>query len=305
MTVPMVCDDSGPVSPELVLVDPALRARLAMRESVLEETVEPRHVEANPTASTYASSSVVTLVPIAAGVGSPESVLEEIGEPSQAEVTEAPAAVVTLVPTTSEDESLVRPDPVSLDAALQADVAKQFPRRSASRRLLISAVAVVALSVAASSGYFVGLRVSGHPTTAADAAALTPPPPPTAPTSTTALAPQAANPADSPPLPASRHTTTPATAQDGVAPSSRTLAWAPVANASAYVVEIIRNGQLIYSSTTSDPRVSVPGEWQRDGRSMTLSSGTYRWYVWPIIGSGATARRSSRAVVASKLAITP
>ena len=43
--------DDGPVSPELVLVDPALRARLAMHESVLHD--EPVYANVDVAASTY------------------------------------------------------------------------------------------------------------------------------------------------------------------------------------------------------------------------------------------------------------
>ncbi len=62
--------------------------------------------------------------------------------------------------------------------------------------------------------------------------------------------------------------------------SGHLLAWAPVANASAYTIEILRGGQLIYSSTTRRANVGIPGRWRRrDGHTITLSPGTYRWYA--------------------------
>jgi hypothetical protein len=38
---------------------------------------------------------------------------------------------------------------------------------------------------------------------------------------------------------------------------------------------------------------------------MTLAPGTYRWYVWPVIGSGAERHQVRQAIVASELAIAP
>ena len=87
--------------------------------------------------------------------------------------------------------------------------------------------------------------------------------------------------------------------------SGRRLAWAPVANASTYTVEIVGGGDLTYSATTSHAYVRVPDRWRRNGRTMTLSVGTYHWYVWPVFGSGAEHRQSRKAVVASVLTIAP
>ena len=87
--------------------------------------------------------------------------------------------------------------------------------------------------------------------------------------------------------------------------SDRRLAWAPVANASAYTVEIVGGGDLIYSATTRHAYVRVPDRWRRNGRTMTLSAGTYHWYVWPAFGDGAERRQSRKAIVASVLTIAP
>jgi len=82
----------------------------------------------------------------------------------------------------------------------------------------------------------------------------------------------------------------------------RDFAWAPVKGASRYDVQIRRAGRVIYSSTTSAPRVRIPREWQRSGRTLVLSPGTYQWYVWPVVGSGAGSRRGA-AVVATTFAV--
>jgi hypothetical protein len=116
----------------------------------------------------------------------------------------------------------------------------------------------------------------------------------TADVSTSSPAPQQTAPAVGPPVPDATNTT-----------SGHLLAWAPVANASAYTIEILRGGQLIYSSTTRRANVGIPGGWRRDGQTITLSPGTYRWYVWPVFGSGATRHQGRNAVIASVLAIAP
>lgn len=284
--VPTVSDfEEASVSPELVLVDPALRAHLAMRESVSPEIVEPPHA--------------------AAPIG-------------------VPAAVV-VVPEVSDAESSVSPEPVLVDPALRAQRAMHVPGRSAPRRLLVGTVVAVALFAAASFGVFGGF-LSGHRAAPRDAAAPTPPAPPKATAATVpkaaiaavstpraisteataATAPKAANPAASTPRPISRTRTAAAAPQAGVgaAPSSPWLGWPAVAKASAYAVEITRNGESIYSATTSAPHIRVPGRWRRDRRTMTLAPGTYRWSVWPIVRVGTTTRKFPPTVVASKLEIT-
>lgn len=91
----------------------------------------------------------------------------------------------------------------------------------------------------------------------------------------------------------------------GATSSGRRLAWAPVANASTYTVEIVGGGDLTYSATTGHAYVRVPDRWRRNGRTMTLSAGTYHWYVWPVFGNGAEHRQSRKAIVASVLTIAP
>ena len=92
-------------------------------------------------------------------------------------------------------------------------------------------------------------------------------------------------------------TTSPRTGSAG-----RDFAWAPVKGASRYDVQIRRAGKIIYSTTTSAPRVRIPREWQRSGRTLVLSPGTYQWYVWPMVGSGAGSRRGA-AVVATTFTV--
>ena len=83
-------------------------------------------------------------------------------------------------------------------------------------------------------------------------------------------------------------------------PSGRSFAWAPVERASEYDVEIRRNGEVVYTATTSVPHVRVPAQWERGGLKLTLSPGAYRWYVWPVLGAGG---RRGAAVVATTFLI--
>ena len=321
VTVPMASGhDEGPVSPELVLVDPDLRAHLAMRVSVVTGTVEPLRaktaalastdVPAAPNVSDYDDSPVhpepLLVDPVARDdLAMHESVRSEIAEPRYAEADVVALAGVREFPIVSGDDGPVSPKPVLVDSVLRAHLAEHVPKRSAARRLLVAVAAAVALSAAASSGVFVGLLLSGDRVAAPSDAAATPPTPPVPPKAAAATAAKPANPVSTRP-PISRPRTAAAEPRAGVsdAPSSRLLAWAPVANATAYTVELTRNGESVYTATTSTPNVRVPNHWRHDGRTMTLSPGTYHWYVWPVVRSGTTTRKLPAAVVASKLEIT-
>ena len=312
--------EEGPVSPELVLVDPDLREHLAMRVSVDTGTVEPLHaktaalastdVPAAPNVSDYGDSPVhpepVLVDPVVRDdPAMHESVPSEIAEPRYAGADVVALTGVREVPIVSGDAGPVSPKPVLVDSALRAHLAEHLPKRSAARRLLVAVAAAAALSAAASSGVFVGLLLSGDRVAALSDGTATPPTPPVPPKAAAATAAKPANPVSTRP-PISRPRTAAAEPQAGVsaAPSSRVLAWAPVANATAYTVEITRNGESIYTATTTTPNVRVPNQWRHDGRTMTLSPGTYHWYVWPVVRSGTTTRKLPTAVVASKLEIT-
>lgn len=64
--------------------------------------------------------------------------------------------------------------------------------------------------------------------------------------------------------------------------SGREFAWAPVKSADAYEVEILRNGTIVFSATTTASHIHVPARWRRHGRALTLATGLYHWYVWPV-----------------------
>jgi hypothetical protein len=85
-------------------------------------------------------------------------------------------------------------------------------------------------------------------------------------------------------------------------PRGRDFAWAPAARAVGYDVEIRHNGAVLYSASTTEPRLHLPNRWTHAGGAVTLSPGTYTWYVWPVAGTGATRARGP-AIVATTFTI--
>ena len=68
------------------------------------------------------------------------------------------------------------------------------------------------------------------------------------------------------------------------------LRWAPVSNATYYNVQVWRNGKKILSAWPGSPRYAVSARWTFRGVRYRLTPGTYRWYVWPGLGSRNAAR---------------
>jgi hypothetical protein len=60
------------------------------------------------------------------------------------------------------------------------------------------------------------------------------------------------------------------------------LAWDPVANATGYRLRVYRNGTLVFDAVTRELGATLGRRWRFRSREVTLSAGTYRWYVWPI-----------------------
>jgi hypothetical protein len=80
-------------------------------------------------------------------------------------------------------------------------------------------------------------------------------------------------------------------------PVSRRFAWAPVARADSYRVELFRGDARVFVATSNSAQLTVPARWRLDGRRRTLTPGVYRWYVWPITSG----RRAPNAVVQATL----
>lgn len=80
--------------------------------------------------------------------------------------------------------------------------------------------------------------------------------------------------------------------------AARDFAWGPVKGATAYDVQMVRDGQVVLSRRTTAPHVTVPARWERNGQTVALTAGTYQWFVWPVRRSGSGMRRGP-AVVAT------
>jgi hypothetical protein len=83
------------------------------------------------------------------------------------------------------------------------------------------------------------------------------------------------------------------------AAGSRRLVWAPVEGAVSYRVELFRGDRQVLRETTRTPAVDIPARWKHQGRTESLTPGTYRWYVWPVLSSGPAAK----AVVQADLVV--
>jgi hypothetical protein len=82
-------------------------------------------------------------------------------------------------------------------------------------------------------------------------------------------------------------------------PADRRFAWAPVPGATGYHVEFFRGPSRVLSKETVEPLLTVPAQWTVNGRKRSLRPGTYRWYVWAIVGG----RLQSQAVVQTTVSI--
>jgi hypothetical protein len=77
------------------------------------------------------------------------------------------------------------------------------------------------------------------------------------------------------------------------------LAWARIAEASYYNVQLWRGSIKILSAWPTKTRLTLARRWQYGGRRFSLTPGTYRWYVWP--GLGARADKSYGPVLGVRM----
>jgi hypothetical protein len=80
---------------------------------------------------------------------------------------------------------------------------------------------------------------------------------------------------------------------------TRRFAWAPVDGAVGYHVELFRGNDRVLAKDTKEPVLELAPTWRYQGRTVTLTPGGYRWYVWPVTASG----RGTQAVVQAKLTV--
>jgi len=89
------------------------------------------------------------------------------------------------------------------------------------------------------------------------------------------------------------------TAAAPAAAETRRFAWAPVDGAVGYHVELFRGNDRVLAQDTKEPVLELAPSWRYEGRTVTLTPGEYRWYVWPVTASG----RGTQAVVQAKLTV--
>jgi hypothetical protein len=170
------------------------------------------------------------------------------------------------------------------------------------RRLPLVAGGIAATFAAA---VLLGVQVSLRGNLAGAESREVPPTPTTSPVTTTESQPSAQPATPVPPV-ESQPSAQPATPRPPVsrkrtqkARAPRLFAWAPVPGATAYLVELFRDNDVIYSSEVPVPRLELGSRWKFRGRMQTLGPGTYRWYVWPV----RSGRRDTRATVQTELSV--
>jgi hypothetical protein len=72
-----------------------------------------------------------------------------------------------------------------------------------------------------------------------------------------------------------------------------------VDGAVGYHVELFRGNDRVLAKDTKEPVLELAPSWRYQGRTVTLTPGEYRWYVWPVTASG----RGTQAVVQAKLTV--
>jgi hypothetical protein len=80
---------------------------------------------------------------------------------------------------------------------------------------------------------------------------------------------------------------------------SRRFAWAPVPDASGYLVELFRGNSLVFAAKTARPAITIPAKWNFDRRVHRWEPLAYRWYVWSTVAG----KRTTRAVVQARLVV--
>ena len=64
--------------------------------------------------------------------------------------------------------------------------------------------------------------------------------------------------------------------------ASRVFVWAPVPRTAAYEFQLFRGDALVFRTRTTRARVTLPARWRHAAANQSLTSGSYRWYVWRV-----------------------
>jgi hypothetical protein len=84
----------------------------------------------------------------------------------------------------------------------------------------------------------------------------------------------------------------------------RTFAWIAAPGAAAYKFALYRGSTIVYEAITTKQQLTLPSMWRQQGMQRKLLPGRYRWYVWALDRSGATAA-GKRALVQATLEVPP
>jgi hypothetical protein len=85
----------------------------------------------------------------------------------------------------------------------------------------------------------------------------------------------------------------------GPAAKPRRFAWAPVDGAVGYRLELFRGNEQVLVARTQVPAYELAPHWRHRGHDESLTSGGYRWYVWPVLPDGP----ADTAVVQARLTV--
>jgi hypothetical protein len=81
------------------------------------------------------------------------------------------------------------------------------------------------------------------------------------------------------------------------------LAWAKVAGASYYNVQVFRGTHKVLSTWPRRPSLRLRRTWKYEGKTVRLARGKYRWYVWP--GHGAPKAAKYGALLGGNTFVVP
>jgi hypothetical protein len=172
--------------------------------------------------------------------------------------------------------------PIALPVAV-SPVAKRFPWRRAVVVAALGAVTVVFFGL----GWLAAISAGGG-----EAVVAPRPPAITGPAASTPTASPTATVAPARPKPKS-----PA-GPAGPAAAPR-FVWPVAKDAAGYRVAIFRRGVRIFERDVVKAALQVPSTWTYRGRFQSLTSGAYRWVVWPLLRKGGVVRTGPPLVSAS------
>lgn len=77
----------------------------------------------------------------------------------------------------------------------------------------------------------------------------------------------------------------------------RRFAWAPVSGAVGYRVELFNGAERVFATETTEPVLEIGPSWRYNGRTVRLTPGVYRWYVWATTEDGRATQPVAQATL--------